>query len=35
MLHHHIGETTWGFPRGGMGAVSRAIAGAATGFGAE
>ena len=35
MLHHHIGETTWGFPRGGMGAVSRAIAGAARAFGAE
>src|SRR5688572_30470275 len=35
MLHHHIGETTWGFPRGGMGAVSRAIAAAARGFGAE
>jgi len=35
MLHHHIGESTWGFPRGGMGAVSRAIASAATGFGAE
>jgi hypothetical protein len=27
MLHHHIGETTWGFPRGGMGAVT-ALAGA-------
>jgi len=35
MLHHHIGETAWGFPRGGMGAVSRAIAAAARGFGAE
>jgi phytoene dehydrogenase-like protein len=35
MLHHHIGETTWGFPRGGMGAVSRAIASAAQGFGAQ
>ena len=31
MLHHHIGETdgqsgAWGFPRGGMGAVSGALA---------
>jgi phytoene dehydrogenase-like protein len=35
MLHHHIGETTWGFPRGGMGAVTQAMAAAARGFGAE
>src|SRR6185503_14371000 len=35
MLHHHIGDTAWGFPRGGMGAVARAMAAAATGFGAE
>ncbi len=34
-LHHHIGETTWGFPRGGMGGVTQAIAGAARQFGAE
>jgi len=39
-LHHHIGETdghtaAWGFPRGGMGAVTRAMAAAARGFGAE
>jgi phytoene dehydrogenase-like protein len=34
MLHHHIGETAWGFPRGGMGAVSEAIAAAARTFGA-
>jgi phytoene dehydrogenase-like protein len=34
-LHHHIGETTWGFPRGGMGAVTEAMAAAARGFGAE
>jgi phytoene dehydrogenase-like protein len=35
MLHHHIGETTWGFPRGGMGGVTQAMARAATAFGAE
>jgi phytoene dehydrogenase-like protein len=35
MLHHHIGETAWGFPRGGMGGVTTAIAAAARGFGAE
>jgi phytoene dehydrogenase-like protein len=35
MLHHHIGETTWGFPRGGMGGVTQAMAGAARAFGAE
>jgi phytoene dehydrogenase-like protein len=35
MLHHHIGETSWGFPRGGMGAVTGAIAAAARAFGAE
>ncbi|GAA4602812.1 NAD(P)/FAD-dependent oxidoreductase [Actinoallomurus liliacearum] len=35
MLHHHVGETTWGFPRGGMGGVTRALAAAARGFGAE
>jgi phytoene dehydrogenase-like protein len=35
MLHHHVGETAWGFPRGGMGAVSEAIAASARGVGAE
>jgi phytoene dehydrogenase-like protein len=40
MLHHHVGETDghaggWGFPRGGMGGVSAAIAAAARSFGAE
>ncbi len=35
MLHHHLGETTWGFPRGGMGAVTQAMAAAARAFGAE
>ncbi|GII24901.1 phytoene desaturase family protein [Planosporangium mesophilum] len=35
MLHHHVGDTAWGFPRGGMGGVTRAIAGAARTFGAE
>ena len=41
MAHHHIGELgggpvgAWGFPRGGMGAVSGAIAAAAASFGAE
>jgi phytoene dehydrogenase-like protein len=39
-LHHHIGETggqagAWGFPRGGMGAVTQALAAAARSFGAE
>ena len=40
MLHHHIGGVdgaagAWGFPRGGMGGVSAALAGAARSFGAE
>jgi phytoene dehydrogenase-like protein len=35
MLHHYVGETSWGFPRGGMGGVTRALAEAARGFGAE
>ncbi len=40
MLHHHIGGVdgqagAWGFPRGGMGGVTQALAGAARGFGAE
>jgi phytoene dehydrogenase-like protein len=40
MLHHHVDQTggqaaTWGFPRGGMGAVSTAMAAAARSFGAE
>jgi phytoene dehydrogenase-like protein len=40
MLHHHIGGVDgqpggWGFPRGGMGGVSAALAGAARSFGAE
>jgi phytoene dehydrogenase-like protein len=39
-LHHHIGNTegqagAWGFPRGGMGAVTTALAAAARSFGAE
>jgi len=39
-LHHHIGEAAgqtgaWGFPRGGMGAVTAALAAAARAFGAE
>ena len=40
MLHHHIGAVdgqagAWGFPRGGMGGVSNALAAAARSFGAE
>ena len=40
MLHHHVGEAggqagAWGFPRGGMGGVTGAIASAARSFGAE
>jgi phytoene dehydrogenase-like protein len=40
MLHHHVGEAggqagAWGFPRGGMGGVTRAIASAARSFGSE
>lgn len=35
MLHHHIGETSWGFPRGGMGGVTQAMAAAARAFGAQ
>jgi phytoene dehydrogenase-like protein len=40
MLHHYMGEldgafTSWGFQRGGTGAVSEAIASAARSFGAE
>jgi phytoene dehydrogenase-like protein len=39
-LHHHIGGVdgqagAWGFPRGGMGAVTGALAAAARSFGAE
>jgi phytoene dehydrogenase-like protein len=39
-LHHHIGDTdgqagAWGFPRGGMGGVTQALAAAARWFGAE
>ncbi len=39
-LHHHIGGVdgqagSWGFPRGGMGAVSAALAAAARSFGAQ
>jgi phytoene dehydrogenase-like protein len=39
-LHHHIGDTggqagVWGFPRGGMGAVSAALSESARAFGAE
>jgi phytoene dehydrogenase-like protein len=40
MLHHHVGEVdgqsaAWGFPRGGMGGVTQAMAKAAIAFGAE
>ncbi len=40
MLHHHIGDVdgqagAWGFPHGGMGGVSSALAAAARSFGAE
>jgi phytoene dehydrogenase-like protein len=40
MLHHHIGDTggqagAWGFPRGGMGGVTAALASSARSFGAE
>ncbi|MDQ6874202.1 MAG: NAD(P)/FAD-dependent oxidoreductase, partial [Actinomycetota bacterium] len=41
MAHHHIGDLgdgavgAWGFPRGGMGGVTQAIAAAAGSFGAE
>jgi phytoene dehydrogenase-like protein len=35
MLHHHIGEAGWGFPRGGMGAVSRGLHDSARSFGAK
>ncbi len=39
-LHHHTGDAAgqagaWGFPRGGMGAVTAALAAAARGFGAQ
>jgi phytoene dehydrogenase-like protein len=39
-LHHHIGDVdgqsgAWGFPRGGMGGVTRALAAAASSFGAQ
>ncbi|HSR85099.1 MAG TPA: NAD(P)/FAD-dependent oxidoreductase [Streptosporangiaceae bacterium] len=39
-LHHHLGDAggqagAWGFPRGGMGAVTAAICGAAKSFGAQ
>jgi phytoene dehydrogenase-like protein len=40
MLHHHIGDTdgqagAWGFPRGGMGGVTGAMADSARSFGAQ
>jgi len=40
MLHHHVGEVdghaaAWGFPRGGMGGVTQAMAAAAQSFGAK
>jgi phytoene dehydrogenase-like protein len=41
MLHHHVGDLgdgqigAWGFPRGGMGGVTGALAAAARAFGAE
>jgi phytoene dehydrogenase-like protein len=41
MAHHHIGDIgdgqigAWGFPRGGMGGVSEALASAARSFGVE
>jgi phytoene dehydrogenase-like protein len=40
MLHHHLDQSGsqgagWGFPRGGMGAVTQALAAAARSFGAE
>jgi phytoene dehydrogenase-like protein len=40
MLHHHIGDVdgqagAWGFPRGGMGGVTGALAAAARSFGAS
>src|SRR5580698_3796927 len=40
MLHHHVGDTggqagAWGFPRGGMGGVTAALAGAARSLGAQ
>jgi phytoene dehydrogenase-like protein len=40
MLHHHIGGVegqpgSWGFPRGGMGGVTGALAAAARSFGAQ
>src|SRR5258707_1242509 len=40
MLHHHIGDTggqagAWGFPRGGMGGGTQALAAAARSLGAE
>ena len=39
-LHHHIGDTAgqagaWGFPRGGMGGVTAALAASARSFGAD
>jgi phytoene dehydrogenase-like protein len=39
-LHHHLGDAggqagAWGFPRGGMGGVTAALAAAARSFGAE
>jgi len=40
MLHHHLDQTGggaagWGFPRGGMGAVTQALAASARAFGAQ
>ncbi len=35
MLHHHLGDQAWGFPRGGMGGVTAAMAAAARSYGAQ
>lgn len=35
MLHHHVGDQAWGFPQGGMGGVTAAMAAAARSYGAQ
>jgi phytoene dehydrogenase-like protein len=35
LLHHMMGESGWAYPEGGMGAVTQAMAAAATSYGAH
>jgi phytoene dehydrogenase-like protein len=35
LLHHMMGESVWVYPKGGMGAVTQALAAAAASYGAH